>query len=167
MAQIYLDKNNEFTVKEWKVLNWVAGIVFFVLFIAMIIAGAWFYALLFGLPFLLLPALKHRKQAAFDGVIIRVNSNGIFYYGKHITDWDNFLNAYVTNEMKVRSFKDNFELVLEFYRDTLLIQKKIKLTNTQNRSEEEVYGAIMYFYKQHLNADVETIDAEAEVVTSK
>lgn len=172
MARIYLDKNNEFTVKEWKALNIIVAVVFLVLFIFALYNlgfnnwGSWQIFILLCLPILIV-AFIYRKKSTSDTVIIRINNEGIFYYGKLITGWDNFQNAYITDEMEIGSYADKFMLVIEFYRDNLLIQRKIQLTNTQDKSEEEVYAAIKYFYKQHTHADTETIDIAAEVVSSK
>jgi hypothetical protein len=169
MARIFLDKNNEFTVKEWKTANIIIGVVFAALFIfalynlglnnwksiglflclGLLIGGMWF---------------RYRKQSTAQSVILRVNSAGIYYYGKLITGWSDFYNAYVTNDVAIGSYSDNFELVIEFYREDQLIRRKIPLTNTQDKSEEEVYAAVMYFYKQHNGMGIETIDAGAEIV---
>ena len=172
MATIILDKNNEFIVKEWKAMNIIIGVVFAILFVFALYnlgfnnrKSVWFF--LFIAALIVVAFLRYGKQATSQSIIFRINSEGIYYYGKLVTGWDNFDNAYVTNEMEIGSFADNFELVIEFYRDDLLIRRKIKLTNTQNKSEEEIYGAIMYFYKQHNAAGVETIDINAEVVSTK
>ena len=163
MAVLHLDKNNEFIVKEWKAVNYMVGIFLLSLVILIIcLVGVnsissilWIF--LTASPFFLF-ALIHRKKAASDTAIIRVNDAGLYYYEKLVTDWRNFSNAYVTDERKTERFGDNFQLVVEFYSGDLLIKKKIPLTNTQNKSEEEVYAALMYFHRQFINADVETID---------
>lgn len=122
----------------------------------------WFF-LPIGL-LLLIMILGYGKRMVSQPIIFRINNEGIYYYGSLITNWNNFYNAYVSDEMKVDSGADNFKLVLEFYRENKLIRRKIKLTNTQNKSEEEIYTAVMYFYKQHTSPGVETIDVESEIV---
>ena len=79
-------------------------------------------------------------------MIILINKNGIYHYNKLITSWFNFVKANVTQEEKVMAISDNFILLIEHRNgQSKLVIDKIPLTNTQDKSEEEIIAAIKYF----------------------
>ena len=96
---------------------------------------------------ILVPAIYFiRKAFAKKKVIILINKNGIYYFNKQITDWFNFVKAHVTQEEKVMAISDNFILLVEHRNSQAkIIVDKIPLTNTQDKSEEEIIAAIKYF----------------------
>ncbi len=75
-----------------------------------------------------------------------INKNGFFHYGKLITNWNNFIDVAVKEEEKMFSIKDNFALFIKYYKDGEPghFGRKIKLTNTQNKAEEEIIAAIKF-----------------------
>jgi hypothetical protein len=151
MKKPVLDYNNEFIVRQWKTLNLIVAVVMFI--IAILIIANWTFdsfassaiMLLIVIPGFGIPALIYRRQALNNSPIIRINTTGIYHYERLITGWSNFHNAYVTNKMALGGYRDNFQLVIEFYKQDDLYEKKIPLTNTQNKSEEEVYEAVIYY----------------------
>ena len=81
---------------------------------------------------------------------ITINHTGIYYFGKLVSSWDNFKSACITQDDIPESIQDNFVLMVEHYKtgeDGYFI-KKVPLTNTQNKSEEEVPAAVDFFCKQ-------------------
>jgi hypothetical protein len=132
--------------------------------------GAFTVMLPSALAYFIIPAYVFYSKGQQANIIIKINKDGIYYYGKLITEWNDFDNAYINDKMALGSFSDNFVLVIEHYRGDLLYRKNIPLTNTQNQSEEDVYHAIMYFYKEHqrsLTQFAESRPAMATESTSK
>jgi hypothetical protein len=168
MPPVKLDKNGVFTVREWKSLTLVVATIYLLAGIVIISSfdlnstSSYVNMLITVLCYLLFPAFVFRGKSFSRVDILRISQDGIYYYNRFITGWDNFHNAYVTNKMDVGSFQDKFELVLEYYRDDLLYQKKNRLTNTQDQSEEDIHAAIMYFNVNHL-----TVSAAGETPGGK
>ena len=156
MSKISLNKNNEFIVGEDKILVYIIAFLFFGLF------GYGLFDLLRHKPastgygsFLfiiaLLPAFLFLQKARSNNVYIRINKNGIYQGRVLLTNWHNFINAYVTQKETVLSIQDNFILVVEYHKEGLAggFRRKIPLTSTQNKSEEEVIEAILLFWKEY------------------
>lgn len=168
MASIKL-VNGEFIVKQWRRLALFIGILYLCFGILLISMfdfnkpGAFTVMLPSALAYFIIPAYIFYSKGQQTNVIIRVNKDGIYYYGKLITGWSDFDNAYVTDKMALQSYSDNFVLVIEHYRGDLLYRKKIPLTNTQDQSEEDIYNAIMYFYEQHQHAHT-SLETQAQLV---
>jgi hypothetical protein len=147
-----IDSNSDFVVKE----NGGVFLVLGLLFLAMFIYSVIYYVepqvkFHFEITYLTLVPAIYFIQKAFTKktVIIRINKKGIFYYNKLITSWTNFVKAHVTQEEKVLAISDNFVLLLEFRNaQGKIITEKIPLTNTQDKSEEEIIAAIRFFSLQ-------------------
>jgi hypothetical protein len=141
--------NSNFVVKE----NGGVFLVLGILFTAMFIYSVIYFRdpqkdVKFEFTYLLLvPAIYFiRKAFTKKKVIILINKNGIYYYNKLITSWFNFVKAQVTQEEKLMAISDNFVLLVEYRNgQSKLITDKIPLTNTQDKSEEEIIAAIKYF----------------------
>ena len=95
----------------------------------------------------LVPAIYFIMKAfAKKNDIIKINKNGIYYYGRLITNWFNFVKAHVTQEEKAFAISDNFILLVQYKTAKGSIEtEKIPLTNTQDKSEEEIIAAIKFF----------------------
>jgi len=100
------------------------------------------------------PCLMYIKKYKSKRVYIRVNRKGIFQDEKLITSWPFLLNAYIDQSegitsYKIPTIKDNFILILEYKKDDSMkgFRKSIPLTNTQDKSEEDVLAAVKYFWK--------------------
>ncbi len=153
MAQQKLDRNGEFTVGDDRLLVYILSILFFALFGYGLIdaiskhfrdASAIFMVAL-------VPALYCLRKARRNRIYIRVNKKGIYQDEKLLTPWANLLKAYITQEQKLASIQDNFVLIVEFWKNdpTQGHRRKIPLTNTQNKSEEEVLVAINFFWRHY------------------
>ncbi len=154
MAKAPLTKDTEFVVGEEKVLVYVMALLFFALFVYAVIdaflkefTNLTYISYLFALA--LLPALYFFKKGKSNVIQIRINKTGIYQKEKLITGWANFLNAFITQKEKVISIQDNFLLVIEFTKEgnDKGFRRKIPLTNTQNKSEEEVLEAVKFFWQ--------------------
>lgn len=156
MEIVPLNKDNDFVVVEAKVLDYIMAFIFFVIFLYGLIDTVFsgyidsmllqVILILFGFP-----AIIYFVKARSRRIYIRINKMGIFQDEKLVTNWKNFLNAYIKQKEVVGSIKDNFVLVVEYLKDgsDAGFRRKIPLTNTQNKSEEEIYEAIQFFLKEY------------------
>lgn len=163
MAQ--LQKNEEFLVMEEKWLGYIVALVFVALFTAALILqmryadmhDIWNYYFVI----LLVPAFFYLSKARSKRVYLRINKKGIYADEKLVTDWDHFLKAFLAQQpprgrviSALPDVRDNFVLVVEFTRDDPKkgFRRSIPLTNTQNKSEEDVLQAIRIFHELHKQA---------------
>lgn len=154
MTKKPLTENSQFIVGEEKILNYVLGALCLALFayglidaISRNFRNIDYQSYVFALA--IIPAIYCFRRAHSKRAYIRVNKNGLYQDGKLVTNWPNLINAYIDQKDRNTFFsiKDNFLLVVEFKKDTKGIRHKIPLTNTQNKSEEEVLQAILFFWK--------------------
>lgn len=152
MAKTSLHKDAQFIVGEEKALNYVMAFLFFALFMYGLIdaivrnfKNVDYQSFIFA--FALIPAAMFFRKARSKRVFIRVNKKGIYQDERLLTDWPRFIRAYLAQEEKVVSIKDNFILVVEYKKaDTkTAYRRNIPLTNTQNQSEEDVLAAVNFF----------------------
>ena len=155
MGKIPLTKNSEFIVGEEKALVYFLAAAFFALFLYGLIdairqhfSNLKYYSFLFMLS--LAPALIFFTKGRSKRIYIRINKTGIYQDEQLVTNWSNFLKVYITQKEKVLSIQDNFMLVVEYRKDGAKdgFRRKIPLTNTQNKSEEEVLEAVIFFWKK-------------------
>lgn len=158
MGKIPLSNNSEFVVGEDKVLDYILASLFFGLFLyGLIDAIRQHFTKLNYLNYLfiiaLLPAILFFRKAKNRRIYIRINKTGIYQDEKLVTGWSNLLKAYITQKATVISIQDNFMLVVEYLKDGVEkgFRRKIPLTNTQNKSEEEVLEAVKFFWKENKN----------------
>lgn len=155
MAKIPLTKDSEFVVGEEKVLNYIMTAFFIAIFLYGLIDAIRrhfinidYQSFIFGLA--LVPAIYCFRRAHSNRVYIRVNKTGIYKDEQLVTGWSNLLNAFITQKEKTGIFNivDNFILVVEYTKEGSPegFRRKIPLTNTQNKSEEEVLEAVKYFW---------------------
>lgn len=152
MAKRNLNPESEFVVSDEKWLVYLLAILFFGIFLYgltdAILRGFKNLTYLSYLFFLLLiPAFLFYRKGRANRIYIRINKVGIYQDEQLVTRWPGFLNAFVTQKEKMLSIQDNFILVVEYLKADKQtgFRKKIPLTNTQNKSEEEVMEAIIYF----------------------
>jgi hypothetical protein len=150
--------NGDFHVKESKGCNLGMGVLLLVL--ASVIIFADLSGRLSG-PFikifylLLVPAVLFIRRGSANQTVMTINKTGFFYGGQLLTSWDNFIDAAVTQEEKLLTIQDNFLLFIKYYKDGSpgYFGRKIPLTNTQDKAEEEIIAAIRFYYKQYQAAE--------------
>ncbi len=158
MGKTPLTKESEFLVGEEKVLNYILGSLCLALFLYGLIDAARrhfinidYQSFVFALA--LVPAFLFFRKARSSKVFIRVNKTGIYQDEQLVTGWSNLIKAYITQKEKkgIFSIQDNFLLVVEYRKDDLKqsSRRRIPLTNTQNKSEEEVLEAVKFFWKEY------------------
>lgn len=156
MAKKIFTKEGQFVVGENRAMDYVLACIFFAIAVygftdaasnEFAHAGVMSYVfILFGAP-----ALVYIAKARSRRVYIRINKTGIYQDEQLVTEWRNFLKAYITQQEVVGGFQDNFTLVVEHLKDgsKMGFRRKIPLTNTQNKSEEDVLGAVNFFWKAY------------------
>jgi len=158
MGKIPLSKDGEFVVGEDKVLDYILASLFFALFLYGSVDAILhhftklnYLNYVFGIA--LAPALILFAKARNKRVYIRINKIGIYQDEQLVTGWSNLLNAYISQKEKVLSIQDNFILVVEYRKEGFEqgFRRKIPLTNTQNKSEEDVLAAVKFFWKEYRN----------------
>ena len=147
-----MDKDKDFTVREFVLLDVLVALFFWAMF---------FYGLFntklpsetqrgnFGkMLFIPLgPAIFYTYKALNKRAYITINKKGIYIGKFFLTDWKNFVSARTIEKQLVRSFKDHFYLLIDHYVDMDYYSKEVPLTNTQNKAEEEIIAAIDFFYE--------------------
>jgi hypothetical protein len=90
-----------------------------------------------------------------ERTVMTVNKDGFFYYGSLITNWNNFVSARFIDQMPEISstslgISDQFFLAVRYYKENEpgCFERKFALTNTQDKSEEEIMAAIRFYYNQ-------------------
>lgn len=142
----HFDADASFLVKESRTMRLVIGMVVLVLAVFIIrgsvIAGS--ILLVVGIATII---ISRKTQ-----VIMTINKNGFFYYGNLITNWKNFVSAQFLDEAptltaSTTGFSDQFFLALRYYKDNHegCFERKFPLTNTQDKSEEEILAAIRFY----------------------
>lgn len=158
MAKTPLSNNSEFIVGEEIILDYIMASLFLALFlyglIDAIIKRFHNLTYLSGLfTLVLLPAIYFYKKARSKRIYIRVNKTGIYQDERLVTDWSHLLNAYITerDQSFIISVSDNFVLVIEYQKKNADIgaRRYIRLTNTQNKSEEDVLEAVQFFWREY------------------
>lgn len=153
MRAVPLTKDSDFTVIEEKVLDYILTALFFAVFVL-----GFVYAIknnitredvVGGLLMLaLIPSLLAFAKARSKRIYIRINKTGIYQDEQLVAGWDKMIKAYISQKQVTGQWQDNFILVLEYRKEVLLsgFRRKIPLTNTQNKSEEEIIEAIRFFW---------------------
>jgi hypothetical protein len=150
-----LSKKNSFKVTESKLINYVASMAFFIMFSIAVASGNINFAQRFYISIVLIivllgSAVAFLAKALSNKIIIEINESGIYYYADLITSWEKYISSKVTQEEILGSLKDNFVLLIEYYKVAVGTNYicKISLTNTQNKSEEDIIAAINNYASQ-------------------
>ena len=153
----HLHPHSDFVVKENRGLYLVLGLICLAIFVFSLTdrVDYDYNGKNFKFKFLYLvavPAFFFFAKALKAGtVIIRINKDGIFYFGEHITTWQFFIDAKVTQADKLWTIQDNFILLVNYTDENgKKYRSKIPLTNNQDKSEEEIIAAIRYFRMKYL-----------------
>lgn len=142
------DIESDFLVKESKNMNIVTGVFFlifsFAAFATNILAGC----------VVLIFAILAFARSAKDQTIIKINKQGFYYFDELITDWDHFISEEFIDEIPLPSgnnpgVSDQFFLLIKYYKDDAsgYFGRKIRLTNNQDKAEEEIIAAVKFYSK--------------------
>jgi hypothetical protein len=133
-----------FIVKNSTTLNVVFAAISLVLCISFLITvtpSLYMYGFIIvatALPFVYLV-----KGALQNGIILKINSFGIFNGNKLLTNWQNYRLAYVTRTRQSASnLSDEYLFITEFYKAGKLYTAKLKLPQLINVNETDIIAAI-------------------------
>ncbi len=151
MAKLQLDKDKDFVVRESAGLNFIIAACCWGALIVIAVSYStatsslekWVY--LAGAVVALSVGVMFTAKAVRRKECIRINRSGFFYYRKFITDWQSLDSAQVTQDDKMFTIQDNFVLILRYSKESGEYLRKISLTNTQDKSEEDILAAIKFF----------------------
>lgn len=94
----------------------------------------------------IIPCFIFFRKLRSQTVIMKIDAAGFVYYGRRLFSWPQFVSAQVVEEEAMSRLSDNFKLHLKYYReDGNLYHRKLPLSNTQNKAEEEIIAAIRYY----------------------
>lgn len=163
MAKTPLTIDSKFEVKEEKALNIVVSVLYLIVaglgLVFAIIEKTWAGVGVVAVV-VLIPGIVYWRKSKSEKIFIQVDRTGIYENGILITSWPNYLKAYVIEnpvslDLRPSKFsdmiKDQFYLVIEYIKDDSGkgYRRKIRLTNTQNKSDEEIMEAIHFFSKNY------------------
>lgn len=145
-------------VGENKLMNYVMAVFFLAIFLYGFIDAVSrqfkdidYQSYIFSLA--VIPFVYCIRRARSKRIYLRINKKGIYKDEQLVTAWPNLLKFYLAQEKK-KSFydiRDNFILVVEHHGidPKKGSRSKIPLTNTQNKSEEDVLAAVDFFWKEY------------------
>ncbi len=153
-----LDANGQFVVGEYKLMHYFMALFFLALFgyglydaIARNFRDIDYQSYVFALA--IIPAVMILIKVRKGTIYIRINSKGIYENERLVTQWSGLLNVTLTQEEKkgIYDLGDKFILLLQYSKpgETKPLIRKIRLTNTQNKSEEEVLAAVKWFWGKY------------------
>jgi len=90
----------------------------------------------FILPGILIFAVTLKQR-----IVIQLDENGIFYYGKFITNWKNFQAAYLREEyISEKSISRRYYIYIHYLDSVSMseMQFRIPMFETLNRAEEDI-----------------------------
>jgi hypothetical protein len=160
MSESKLDAEKDFSVKESKTINFIAGgIMLAVFFISMLYGDYGWSNYIFSVCLFLVPGAIAVVRGRRNSTIMTINKIGFFYGGKQVTTWPLFYDAVVHDRTAVGSYKDNFVLDLRYYSPdfSLIYTYSIPLTNTQDKGEEGIIEAIKFYYATSTGIQLEKV----------
>lgn len=96
--------------------------------------------------------------------LILINASGIYHNLTFICDWNNFRNAYIAQEYPNASntsegLSDRNFIIVEFFNPNTALgyNYKIRMTDTQNKSEYEIIDALVLYSGKQLSYEVYSI----------
>lgn len=149
------DVAGNFYVKDSKGCNITMGILFLAAFILTACIDRFntnefsIYQLLY---LSIIPGVYLIRRGIVNKIIMTINKSGFYYLDELITGWDNFIDAFVTQDEENRKIPydvtDRFMLVIRYGKmgSTNIYARKILMTAVMDRSEEEIIAAIKFYF---------------------
>jgi hypothetical protein len=160
------DKDGSFIVGESALLNYIFIAIYTTIFFGILLTRDFerensFGSFLLYLAAILIPLVASIVKLKKNRSIIVVNRKGIYYHNNFITDWNNFVYAYIMEETPMLDnngggLSDKFSIQVIYY-DHAKGENyiyKMKSSDSQNKSEEQIILAIQYFSGKVLSNEV-------------
>ncbi len=153
-----LTPDGQFLVGEYKLMHYFMVLFFLALF-SYGVYDAWsrnfrdidYQSYVFALA--IIPAVMVLIKVRKGTIYIRINGKGIYQHERFLTTWANLRNVALTQREKKYMFEpgDNFVLLLDYQPPGAAkpVRRSLPLTNTQNKSEEEVLAAVKWFWASY------------------
>lgn len=143
------DFGEEFIVKESRAINAFMGIIFFVVFMVTICSGdkKTTFDIAWKILFLLFPSIFFLNKASSESELLKINKDGIYSNGDFVTNWNNFIEAEVKQQLLRRNVSETTKLIIRYYKNAYdyPFRLTIILSATSNQSEEAVIAAIKHY----------------------
>ena len=149
MRSSQLHAEGDFLVRESRSINFMAGGIMLIVFAVSMSFGDYGWSnYLYALCLFLIPGAIAIGKGRRNAIVMTINKTGFYHAGKLVSDWNLFYDAVVQHKLVPGSYNDNFVLDIRFYSPdhTLLYTYSIRLTNNQDKSEEEIIAAIHFYY---------------------
>lgn len=157
---IKFDSNGNFTVGESKLLNYIFGSLFLIMFLVVFSNSDFGEYWMLDLFLLFIP-LHFFSAGLRKGKKITVNATGIYHSTNLITGWANFRMAYIRQlpnnfSGSSRGLTDHYRIVVEYFDFSkgLDYLYSIPLSESQDKSEYDIIDAIMYFSGKQLSYEI-------------
>lgn len=149
------DPDGSFYVKDSKGCNMIMGVSFLTAFVLTVYIDRFntnslsIYQLLY---LAVLPGVYLIRRSIINKIIITINKHGFYYLEDLVTDWNNFIDAFVTQDEENRKVPydvtDRFMLVIRHGKvgSSGYFIRKILMTAVMDKSEEEIMAAIKFYY---------------------
>ncbi len=129
----------------------------FIGFIALGIAAVMFKSAVLPAALIAVFAIATLVASRKDKIIMTINKEGFYYEGSLVTGWKHFVSAQFVDQTPQLSksslgVSDQFHLAIRYRKEAngACFERKIPLTNLQDKSEEEILAAVRFFYKKSL-----------------
>ena len=149
------NKNSEFLVKESKWGNYILGLLMITVFFVSWWMGDFGWGMEMNMIVLfLIPAGFLFIRGSKNVISIRIDSSGFYYRGKLVTDWEHFADIKLCEEERGLRINDNFYLMIRYTKsgEHGLFGRKIKMSNTQDKGDEEIVAAVRRIYNEWIEA---------------
>ena len=148
--------NSEFLVRESRWGNYILGSLMILVFLISWWMGDYGWGMEMNIIVMfLIPAgflfMRGRKNAT----LIRINSNGFFYRERLVTDWQHFADIKLCEEERGWRIDDHFYLMVRYTKPGTddLFGRKIKMSNTQDKADEEIILAVKRIYNEWIDSN--------------
>lgn len=159
-----MQSQEEFVVKESVFYNLLQAFIMIAIFIGILFtrnfevdktdSSSFYFLYILCLVFIVVFV----KQSMKKSELLKVNTEGIFYKGTKLTNWENFVNAYIIQEgynvnNNSAGISDKFRIDVIFYNSSAHQNYKyaLSLSSTADRSSYEIIQAMITFSGKQLS----------------
>jgi hypothetical protein len=152
MEDAPFNASEDYLVRQSQSINFLfVGLFVFVFMVSLSFDSGGWAPYIYGFCILLLPAAYLLVNGLQNKTVIRINRSGFYYCGHLITDWANFVDAEVTQELPPGRINERHYLQIRYYKTGLdnLYGRKLYLSTTLDKTNGEIVAAIRFYYTTH------------------
>lgn len=146
------NSSGEYLVKQSKSANYFFGILLIIVFVISFLAGdhGWINYIE-SLLFLLIPGVVFLAVGRRNKTVISINRLGLFYYGKLVTNWKNFSDARLIQELETGDINEKHYLQIRYFKTNQfqLFGRKLFLSSTLDKADAEIIEAIKFYQEKY------------------